>query len=386
MTKLSETFVYLDYNATTPVASEVVHAMSPYWRGIYGNPSSGHLQGRLAHKAIEDARRHVADLVGVPPSWVILTGGATEANNIAIIGAARNLPTARRHIIISSVEHPAIAEPAKALAAQGFDISVAPVDDTGRLLLEAFERLIRPDTGLVSIMLANNETGTIQPIAEVSRLVRGRNIIVHTDAAQAVGKVRVDVNDLGVDMLTVAGHKFYAPKGVGALIRDPAIRLTSLDYGAGHETGLRPGTENLPLIVGLGEAARLAAMELPVRAKKMTTLRDQLEHGLRTMWPGLILNGHPTERLPNTLNVSLPGVDAREILSQVGNMLAASAGSACHSDSATVSGVLGAMGIQADRARSAIRFSVGYDQSLEDIAVACALLADCIACGATPPV
>jgi cysteine desulfurase len=374
MTELPQPFVYLDYNATTPVAPAVVHAMSAYWCGIYGNPSSGHLQGRLAHKAIEAARKHVADLVGVPPSWVIFTGGATEANNIAIIGAARNLPTARRHIIISSVEHPAIAEPAKALAAQGFDVSVAPVDETGRLRLEAFESLIRPDTGLVSIMLANNETGTIQPVADVSHLVRGRKIIVHTDAAQAVGKVHVDVDALGVQMLTIAGHKFYAPKGVGALIRDPAIHLASLDYGAGHEAGLRPGTENLPLIVGFGEAARLAAMELSARAKMMKALRDQLEQGLRAIWPGLTLNGHQAERLPNTLNVSIPGVDARELLARVGNVLAASAGSACHSDRDTVSGVLGAMGIEAERAHSAIRFSVGYDQVEADIESACAIL------------
>lgn len=374
MTKSSEPFIYLDYNATTPVASEVVHAMSPYWRGIYGNPSSGHLQGRLAHKAMEDARRHVADLVGVSPSWVIFTGGATEANNIATLGAAWKLPKDRRHIIISAVEHPAIAEPAKALAAEGFGVSVAPVDETGRLRLDVFETLIRPDTGLVSIMLANNETGTIQPIADVSRLLRVRNIIFHTDAAQAIGKIPVNIGELGVQMLTVAGHKFFAPKGVGALIRDPNIPLALMDYGAGHESGLRPGTENLPLIVGLGEAARLAIAELPTRSAKMVALRDLLERGLRSIWPGLILNGHPTERLPNTLNVSLPGIKARELLGRVGDVLGASAGSACHSDSDAVSGVLGAMGIAADRAFSAIRFSVGYDQAETDIETACTIL------------
>jgi cysteine desulfurase len=375
MTQPTDKFIYLDYNATTPVASEVVDAMAPYWRGIYGNPSSGHLQGRLAHKAIEDARRQVADLVGVPASWVIFTGGATEANNIAIIGAARNLPAGRRHVIISAVEHPAIAEPVKALAAQGFDISVAPVDETGRLRLDAFKSRIRPDTGLVSIMLANNETGTIQPVAEVSRLLQGRDIILHTDAAQAVGKIPVRVPDLGIQLLTIAGHKFYGPKGVGALVRDPAIPLAALDYGAGHELGLRPGTENLPLIVGLGEAARLAATDLPMRMAKMTALRDQLEQGLRAIWPGMVLNGHPTERLPNTLNVSLAGTSAREFLARVGDILGASAGSACHSNSAVVSGVLGAMGIAADRASNAVRFSVGYDQSERDIEAACAVLA-----------
>lgn len=374
MTNPTEPFIYLDYNATTPVASEVVRAMSPYWQEVYGNPSSGHLQGRLARKAIEDARGHVANLVGVPSSWVIFTGGATEANNIAIIGAARNLPTGRRHIIISAVEHPAIAEPTKALATQGFEISIAPVDETGRLRLEAFESLIRPDTGLVSIMLANNETGTIQPIAEVSRFTQGRNILLHTDAAQSIGKIDVNVPGLGVQMLTIAGHKIYAPKGVGALIRDPAMPISSLDYGAGHEGGLRPGTENLPLIVGLGEASRLAAAALPARAAKMIALRDQLESGLRNIWPNLVLNGHPTERLPNTLNVSLPGVNARGLLAQVADVLGASAGSACHSDSEAVSGVLGAMGISFRRASEAIRFSVGHDQSGKDVESACAVL------------
>lgn len=374
MTTRDEPFIYLDYNATTPVASEVLHAMSPFWRGIYGNPSSGHLQGRLAHRAIEEARRHVADLVGVSPSWVTFTGGATEANNIAILGAARNLPADRRHIIISAVEHPAIAEPAKALASQGFEVSVAPVDATGRLRLDVFEGLIQPDTGLVSIMLANNETGTIQPVAEVSRLTRPRGIILHTDAAQSIGKIHVHVPSLGVQMLTIAGHKFYAPKGVGALVRDPTIALAPLTYGAGHEAGLRPGTENVPLIVGLGVAARRATAELPARAAKMTVLRDQLEQGLRGIWPGLQLNGHPTERLPNTLNVSPPGINARELLARVGNVLAASAGAACHSESEAVSGVLGAMGISSERASGAVRFSVGYDQSEKDIDYACAVL------------
>lgn len=379
MTKPSQPFIYLDYNATTPVAPEVVHAMSPFWLDIYGNPSSGHLQGRLAHKAIEDARQQVADLVGVPPSWVIFTGGATEANNIAIIGAARNLPADRRHLIISSVEHPAVKEPARALATQGFDVSIAPVDETGRLRVDIFETLIRPDTGLVSIMLANNETGTIQPVADVGRLLCGRPILFHTDAAQAIGKTNVNAHDLGVQMLTIAGHKFYGPKGVGALIRDPAIPLTSLDYGAGHERGLRPGTENVPLIVGLGEAARLAAADLSIRKTRMAALRDHLERGLRAIWPNLTLNGHTLERLPNTLNVSLPGINARDLLAQVGDILGASAGSACHSDSDAVSGVLGAMGISPDRASSAVRFSVGFDQSEGDIDAACLALRNAVA-------
>lgn len=362
-----ERLIYLDYNATTPAAAEVVDAMQPYWRGIYGNPSSSHLQGRMAHEAIERAREQVASLVGVDSSWVIFTGGATEANNMALIGAIRRLPTHRRHIVISAVEHPAIMEPAEMLEREGFALTIAPVDDMGCLKLDSFEALLREDTGLVSVMHANNETGSIQPIEEISRLTKARGIILHTDAAQSIGKIPVKVRDLGVDMLTLAGHKFYAPKGVGALVRDPAIVLSQMDFGAGHEGGLRPGTENLPLIVGFGEAAMLAETELSPRMKHMRTLRDRLHEGLLAAVPGLRLNGHPLRRLPNTLNVSFPNANARFVLDGLKDQVAASAGSACHSDRDDVSGVLGAMGVGAEQAAGAIRFSVGVETREADI-------------------
>jgi cysteine desulfurase len=367
MPAASETLIYLDYNATTPAAAEVVDAMQPYWRSIYGNPSSSHLQGRLAHDAIEKARGQVAALAGVDSSWIVFTGGATEANNMAMIGVARSLPESRRHIIISAVEHPAIMEPAKALEREGFTLSIAPVDEYGCVRLDAFAALLRPETGLVSIMHANNETGSIQPIEDIAGLLTPKGIIFHTDAAQSAGKLPVRVHDLGVDMLTLAGHKFYAPKGVGALVRDPAMRLLPLDYGAGHEGGQRPGTENLPLIVGFGEAARLAIEEFTVRTMHMRRMRDLLHEGLRAALPNVQLNGHPLRRLPNTVNLSFPGVNARRLLASLSETVAASAGSACHSENETVSGVLGAMGISPERAAGAIRFSVGIETTEAEI-------------------
>ncbi|ESQ88001.1 hypothetical protein ABAC460_17570 [Asticcacaulis sp. AC460] len=380
MLSAPETLIYLDYNATTPAAAEVVDAMQPYWRGVYGNPSSSHLQGRLAHDAIEKARGQVAALVGVDPSWIVFTGGATEANNMAMIGVARSLPESRRHIIISAVEHPAIMEPAKALEREGFILSIAPVDEYGCVRLDAFAALLRPETGLVSIMHANNETGSIQPIEDIAGFLKPRGIVFHTDAAQSAGKLPVRVNDLGVDMLTLAGHKFYAPKGVGALVRNPATRLLPLDYGAGHEGGQRPGTENLPLIVGLGEAARLATDELTVRMTHMRRMRDLLHDGLRVLLPMVQLNGHPLRRLPNTLNLSFPGANARSLLASLNDTVAASAGSACHSENETVSGVLGAMGISPERAAGAIRFSVGVETTEAEIVLAIAQVTKVI-CG-----
>lgn len=374
MTLPEEEPIYLDYNATTPVAAEVIDAMQPYWREIYGNPSSSHYLGRLAHEAVERARAQVASMLGVAPSWVVFTGGATEANNIALLGAARPMPLDRRHLIVSAVEHPAVLGPAKALQQEGWTLSLAPVDEYGRIKLDEFERLLRPDTALVSVMHANNETGTIQPIADIARLTKPRGILLHTDVAQSVGKIPVLIPELGVDMLTLAGHKFYAPKGVGALVRDPAIALTPIDFGAAHESGLRPGTENVPLIVGLGEAARLTVETLDQRSRYLQTMRDQLHALLREYIPDLKLNGHPTLRLPNTLNVSFPDRSARSALARLSNVVAASAGSACHSDSNSVSGVLGAMGVAADQAAGAVRLSVGIDTKANDVIRAARLL------------
>ncbi len=370
----TEPFIYLDFNATTPVHPDVVAAMTPYWTSVYGNPSSSHRQGVQSHHAIDRARAELAQLLGVEPEWVVFTGGATEANNLALRGAANGIDPARRHLIISSVEHPAVAEPAKALARAGWKVSVAPVDAAGRLKLDEFKALLDDDVGMVSIMHANNETGTLQPIEEVSRMTRSRGIVFHTDAAQSVGKVPVNLNELGVNMLVVAGHKFYAPKGVGALVRDPALSFSPIVFGAGHERGLRPGTENVPLIVGLGEAARLARISLVERASHMRAMRDRLYQALAASMPGLLLNCDPAHMLPNTLNVSLPKCHARPVLASLADLVGASAGSACHSDDEAVSGVLGAMGLGAERAAGAIRFSVGIETTEVDVDRAAALV------------
>lgn len=365
--------IYLDYNATTPVLPEVVAAMQPYWYEIYGNPSSSHQQGQRARAAVEQARAQVADLVGVPADWVIFTGGATEANNLALLGTARTMPSARQHLIVSAIEHPAVMEPAKALQREGWQLSIAPVDNNGVLDLATFKNLLRDTTSLVSVMHANNETGVIQPIAEIAKLIQG-TAVLHTDAAQSAGKIPVRMHELGAKMLVLAGHKFYAPKGVGALIRDPAMQIAKLDFGAGHEFGLRPGTENVPLLVGFGEAARLAKFDVDRRAAQMQQMRELLHAKLLARIPGLSLNGHREDRLPNTLNVSLPNCDAKQILAKLANQLAASAGSACHSDSEIVSGVLGAMNISAALAAGAIRFSVGIDTQETEITLAVELL------------
>lgn len=364
---MKDDLIYLDYNATTPVLPEVVTAMIPYWSEIYGNPSSSHQPGRMAREALDKARAEVAALLGVTPDWVIFTGGATEANNLALLGAARAQPAGKRHLIVSAIEHPAIIEPAKALQREGWELSIAPVDRYGVVCMDEFERLLRPDTALVSIMYANNEIGTIQPLSEITRLTKPRGIVLHADAAQSVGKIPTRIDELGVDMLSLTGHKFYGPKGVGALVRNPALKLTPVDFGAGHESGLRPGTENVPLIAGLGTAARLAKETLEQRRWHMQAIRDRLQDALREALPGLQVNGHPTQRLPNTLNVSFPNIDARAMLARLSDSVAASAGSACHSNGHGTSGVLGAIGASVEQAAGAIRLSVGIETTAHDI-------------------
>lgn len=359
--------VYLDYNATTPVAPEVLAAMLPYFTEHPGNPSSAHLHGFATRRAITTARIEVASLIGADPSEVIFTGCATEANNLALLGVAKALGKTKRHIVVSAIEHPAIMEPATHLREEGWDITVLPVDGEGRVSLEDVERALRPDTALVSVMHANNEVGTIQPIADISRITRSRGIVLHTDAAQSTGKVAVDVTELGVDLLTIAGHKFYGPKGVGALYVRRGTPIRSVLHGAGQELGLRPGTENVPLIVGLGAAARLARAQLPDQTDQLRAKRDRLHSLLIDGIPDLTLNGHPSNRLPNTLHVSFPRVVGWQLLTRVRDSVSASVGSACHSQPDAVSGVLAAMGFDRSRAAGAVRLSVGSMTTEEDI-------------------
>ena len=368
--------VYLDYNATTPVAPEVVAAMLPFLGEHFGNPSSSHPYGRKAAEAVRQARESIANLLGAAAGEIVFTGSATEANNLALLGVARALGGAKRHLVVSAVEHPAVIEPALHLRSEGWELSVIPVDAQGRVDPADVAAALRPDTALVSVMHANNEVGTIQPVAEIAAITKARGVLLHADAAQSVGKIGVDVDALGVDLLTLAGHKFYAPKGVGALYVRTGTPVRPIQFGAEQERGLRPGTENVPQMVGLGAAARLARQRLPSATEKLRSLRDALHQRLAAAVPGLILNGHPTERLPSTLHVSFPGIAGRELLSRVAGRVAASVGSACHSEADAVSGVLAAMGCDAGRAAGAVRLSVGWMTTPEEIQAAAAALSE----------
>ncbi|MCX7148246.1 MAG: cysteine desulfurase family protein [Rhodocyclales bacterium] len=377
--------IYLDYNATTPVAPEVAAAMRPWIEAQFGNPSSSHEYGLRARQAVADARKAVADLIGATADEIVFTGSATEANNLALLGLARAAPPNRRHLIVSAVEHPAVMQPALHLRDTGWDLTVLAVDGCGRAALDALRAALRPDTALVSVMHANNEVGTIQPVAEIAALARANGSIVHADAAQSAGKVVLDVGELGIELLTLAGHKFYAPKGIGALYVRRGTPLKPILFGADQEHGLRPGTESVAQIVGLGEAARLARARLPHATRHLAALRDDLHRRLAAAVPGLVLNGDPQQRLPNTLHVSFPGVSGRDLLAAASEV-AASVGSACHSDADAVmspavpgtvsrdSGVLAAMGCDAARARGAVRLSVGFPTSRREIELAASSL------------
>lgn len=359
--------IYLDYNATTPVDPAVAEAMQPYLHDAFGNPSSAHAYGVRAKQAVDRARQQLAELIGAAPEELVFTGCATEANNLALLGAARALAGRKRHLVISAVEHPAVTAPAAFLATQGWELSIVPVDSTGRVDPAAVAVALREDTALVSIMHANNEVGTIQPVREIAALAHARGVLCHTDAAQSVGKIPVDVAALDVDLLSLAGHKFYATKGVGALFVRPGAPIAPVLFGAGHERGLRPGTENVPAVVGLGQAAVLAKAQLDSSQERQRRLRDRLHARLEESIEGLVLNGHREARLPNTLHVSFPGMTGRELLARVSDVVAASVGSACHSEHDAVSGVMAAMGCDAQRAAGAVRLSVGRMTTMEEV-------------------
>jgi len=359
--------VYLDYNATTPVDPLVADAIEPCLRQHFGNPSSSHVYGRRAHQAVELAREQVALLIAAQADEIVFTGCATEANNLAIRGAAGALRDKGRHLVTSAVEHPSVEQPFQHLRDDGWEVSVIAVDSYGQIDPGNLSAALRDDTVLVSIMHANNEVGTLQPIEEIAAITRPRGILLHTDAAQSAAKIPVSVDALGVDLLTLAGHKFYASKGVGALYVRHGTPLKPVLVGAGHEAGLRPGTENVPAIAGLGAAARIASERQATHGQQLCRLRDQLHTRLAEAIPGLLLNGHPEQRLPNTLNLSFPGVDGRDLLAHAAADVAASVGSACHEEGDAVSGVLGAMGIDAERARGAVRLSLGTPSNEAEI-------------------
>jgi cysteine desulfurase len=357
--------IYLDYNASTPTAPEVAAVMRPFLEQDFGNPSSGHWAATEAKQAIGQARNNVAALLSCESDEIVFTSGGSEANNLALKGVAWVLKRKGDHIVTSAVEHPAIAEPCRFLRELGCSVSVVGVDRSGRIDPEDVRRAITPRTILVSIMHANNEVGTIQPIEEVSRITRERGILFHTDAAQSVGKITTTVDGLGVDLLTIAGHKVYAPKGVGALYVRRGTPLEPLIHGGGHEYGVRAGTESALLAVGLGTACVLAR---DLRGmKRVRVLRDRFWEKLQTQFVGrVVLNGHADHRLPNTINVSFVGRVGSEILAKLDGV-AASTGSACHAGEIQLSPVLKAMNVPPEVGMGAIRFSLGRGSTEAEI-------------------
>ena len=340
--------------------------MAPFLSAGFGNPSSVHVEGRKAKSALEEARERTARCLGCGSSEVVFTSGGSESNNLAI----RGLVEARGggHVITSAVEHPAVLEVVLGLEIEGrIELTVVGVDNFGRVDPEAVSAALRDDTVLVSLMLANNEVGTLQPVRDVAVLCRERGVAIHTDAAQAVGKVPVDVTELGVDLLSVAGHKLYAAKGVGALYVREGVEILPQIRGAGHERGRRAGTENVLLAVGLGLACKLARDDVAEERVRLANLRERLTTGLRAGCGDLVEHGHPDERLPNTLSVALPGRNANRLVGDLAEDLAVSAGSACHSGATMISYVLQAMGIEPELARATVRLSVGRFTTEEEI-------------------
>ena len=349
--------IYLDYNASTPINPAVAAAMRPFLDQAFGNPSSGHWASAPAKEALEKARAEVAALLGCGPDEIVFTSGGSEANNLALKGVFFANKHKGNHIITTQIEHPAIHSPCRFLERLGARVTDLPVNQTGRADPADVRRAITPSTILISVMHANNEVGTIQPIAEIGGIARDHGILFHTDAAQSVGKVPTRVDDLRVDLLTIAGHKLYAPKGVGALYVRRGVELEPLIHGAGHERGRRAGTESALLAIGLGAACTLAQDLAPMA--RVQALRDKLWEGLRARFgEGIVLNGHPEYRLPNTLNVAFAGQIGGELLQRL-DSVAASTGSACHAGRIELSPVLKAMGIAPEVGGGAIRFSLG---------------------------
>jgi cysteine desulfurase len=365
----------LDYNATTPIDPEVAEAMRPYQFEHFGNPSSSHWYGIQAKNAVKKARAQVADLLNCAPEEVIFTSGGSESNNYAIKGALLAHMDKGNHIITSAVEHPSVTEVCTYFTAKGFLSTYVPVDEFGLINPHELEKAITPQTILITIMHANNEVGTIQPIAEVAEIARAFGILFHTDAAQSMGKIPTRVDELSVDLLSMAGHKLYAPKGIGALYVKRGVKLQKLIHGGGHEHGLRAGTENILGIVGLGKACEIAKRDLHENMIRMREMRDLLYQKLSERCSGIKLNGHPEKRLPNTLSVSFKDIEAVTLLAET-EAVAASAGAACHSDSVKVSSVLEAMGVGLAYAMGTIRFSTGKTTTEEEIHTVAALIVE----------
>lgn len=365
-----EPMIYLDHHATTPVNPRVFAAMRPYFLEDFGNAASRqHAFGWKAEAAVEKARAQVARAVGASPKEIVFTSGATEGNNLALFGVVTGPTEKRRRLIVGATEHRSVLDPARRLAELGYELTILSVDRFGCVDPEELSRAIQDDTLLVSLMFANNEVGTLHPVAEIGKIAKARGVIFHCDAAQALGKVAIDIEALGIDLLTLSAHKFYGPKGVGAIYvrgKDPRVRLTPLLYGGGHERGLRSGTLNVPGIVGMGEAAELAVSDLAGTARHLASLRDRLWEGLRGGLEDISRNGHPVETLPNNLNVTFAGVRSEVLMMEMKD-IAVSSGSACSSAQSEPSHVLRAMGLKAEATKCSLRYGLGLGNTEAEI-------------------
>jgi cysteine desulfurase len=373
--------IYLDHNATTPVEPAVLDAMLPYFSADFGNAASIHTTGQRARSAVETAREQVAVLLGARPQEIIFTSGGTESDNHAVFGIVRNAPGATKHIVTTQIEHEAVLNACQALevaavsgardegAAHGkIEVTYLPVDSNGLVDPEAVRDAIRPQTALITVMHANNELGTVQPLEEIGRIAAQNDIFFHTDAVQSAGKIPLDVNALGVDLLAISGHKFYAPKGIGALYIRGGTRLRQLLYGGHHQRGFRPGTENVPGIVGLGKAAELARLSLAEDAQRVSALRDELQRQLLGRIPHAHANASGAPRTPNTTNITFPGIEGEALIIALDlKGLACSTGAACSSGAVEPSHVLTAIGLSAEDARASIRFSLGRHTTQQEI-------------------
>lgn len=367
--------IYLDNNASTPLDPEVIEEMCSALR-FYGNPSSSHKTGQHARSLIEKARRRVSEAVNASEDEIVFTSGGTESNNMAILGTA--LMKGKGHIITSVIEHPSVIGPCRFLQEKGFSVSYIGVKRDGTVNLEKLKSEIREDTLLITIMHANNETGIIQPIEEIGLIAREKGITFHTDAAQTVGKIPVDVEKLNVDLLTIVSHKFYGPKGIGALYIKKGVKIQPILFGAGHERGLRPGTENLPGIVGIGKACELAKEYVKKRGSYLKELTETFYKELKNIVPEISINGDPDLRLPNTLNLCLKGIQSTDLVNILSDSVAISTGSACHAGIKRPSSVLLAMGLSEEDALSSIRVSLGKDNTEEEIKEAAMLIAKAV--------
>jgi cysteine desulfurase len=372
--------IYLDHNATTPVHPAVLEAMLPYYKGVFGNASSIHSFGREAKVALEESREKVAKFLNADPLEIYFTSGGTESDNLAVKGVAWANKKKGNHIITSRIEHHAVLESCRYLEKEGYEITYLPVDKYGLVDHDELKKSIKKETVLVSIMHANNEVGTIQPLAELAGLTKEKGVYFHTDAVQSTGKLKIDVNELNVDMLSLSAHKFYGPKGVGALYIRRGVRLTPLAHGGHHEKSRRAGTENVPGIVGLAKALDVAHADMQEEEKRLKNLTETFFKKVTERIPDVFMNGHPVLRIPNTMNVSFKGVEGESIILNLDlKGIGVASGSACTSGSLEPSHVLSAMGVPGDLAQSSLRFSFGRNNTMEDVDYVVEILPEIIA-------